>query len=199
MTNNDDRSGWMETASGRKFWPMNPRPEDVDFDDIVSGLSKKCRFNGQCSAFYSVAQHSVLVGQMAQRRGCSPQLQAGALLHDAAEAYLPDIVRPLKRSLFGIQTRNGTPFIEPFADIENRMLLEIFNRFGLTFPPSAWVKHFDDCVLNYERTYLMGNGHRNEWEPLPAYPEAWPALVPMTIKQSAEAFRNESKRVGLMI
>lgn len=58
----DDRRGdWIQTFTGRRFWPLDPRPEDVCIEDIAHALSLKCRFGGHCTRFYSVAEHSVHV------------------------------------------------------------------------------------------------------------------------------------------
>lgn len=56
---------WMQTASGRMFWPVDPRPEDVEINDIAHALSLTCRYCGHVREFYSVAQHSVLVSDAA--------------------------------------------------------------------------------------------------------------------------------------
>ena len=50
---------WIQTYSGKKFYPLDPRPEDIDIRDIAHALSLNCRFNGHCRCFYSVAEHSV--------------------------------------------------------------------------------------------------------------------------------------------
>lgn len=95
---------FMWTYSGRSFWPLDPRPEDVTLADIAHGLAHVCRYGGQCDRFYSVAQHCVLVSIavecMARASGESEETCRAwaleALLHDASEAYIGDVVRPLK-------------------------------------------------------------------------------------------------------
>lgn len=87
-----DRQGaWFPVYSGKRFWPLDPRPNDFDINDIAHALAHINRFNGHLYHSYSVAQHSVLVSQnvpiAAARYG---------LLHDASEAYLQDIITPLK-------------------------------------------------------------------------------------------------------
>lgn len=87
-----ERKGdWIETFTGRKYYPLDPRPEDVDIRDIAHALALKCRFGGHCRCFYSVAQHSVYVGGQVGRKDA-----LWGLLHDAAEAYLADICTPVK-------------------------------------------------------------------------------------------------------
>ncbi len=91
MTDETRGGDWMVTYTGRKFWPLDPRPEDVSIFDIAHALSNQCRFSGHCPQFYSVARHSILVaGQLA------PPYKLWGLMHDAAEAYLSDMIRPIK-------------------------------------------------------------------------------------------------------
>ena len=84
-----DENCWIETFTGHKFEPLNPRAEALCLVDIAHALSMKARFTGHCLEFYSVAQHSIAVSNYCE----NPHL---GLMHDAAEAYLPDIARPLK-------------------------------------------------------------------------------------------------------
>lgn len=85
---------WGLTSSGRRFWPADPRVDDICIGDIAHALSMQCRFGGHSKVFYSVAQHSVLVARLV-----SPANKLVGLMHDATEAYLQDIIRPLKREL----------------------------------------------------------------------------------------------------
>ena len=89
---------WMITFTGRRFWPLDPRVEDVSFLDIAHGLSLICRYGGHTGCFYSVAEHSVLLARHFMEQGRS-DLARYALLHDASEAYIGDIIRPLKPEL----------------------------------------------------------------------------------------------------
>jgi len=82
---------WIQTAGGRRYTPFAPRPEQIVIFDIAHALAHKARFNGHAHAFYSVAEHSVLVAD-----ALPPHLALWGLLHDAAEAYLPDIASPIK-------------------------------------------------------------------------------------------------------
>ncbi len=92
----DMRNGdWMQTFTGKAFYPADPRVEDIDIIDIAHALSMECRYGGHCSHFYSVAEHCVLLCDI-----CPDPFQRGLfLMHDAEEAYLKDIPRPLKASL----------------------------------------------------------------------------------------------------
>jgi 5'-deoxynucleotidase YfbR-like HD superfamily hydrolase len=87
---------WATTSTGRQFWPQDPRIGDVCLEDIAHALAFQCRFAGATWTHYSIAQHSVLVS-----RACKPENALVGLLHDATEAYLQDIIKPLKRALTG--------------------------------------------------------------------------------------------------
>ena len=145
-----ERAGdWMQTFTGRQFWPMDPRPEDLDILDIAHALSLLCRFGGHCQRFYSVAEHSVHVARSLPRH-----LQLWGLLHDASEAYLVDVPRPVK------------PFLEGYADAERAVMLTIIQRYWLelgdagNFMPTA-VKQADNRILVDERQQNMASGR--EW------------------------------------
>jgi uncharacterized protein len=94
MSSPKRRGDSIMTVSGRVFWPLDPRPEEVSLDDIAMGLSNECRYGGQIDPYYTVAQHSVLVAL-----SLPMSLRKQGLLHDATEAYIKDIPRPLKKYL----------------------------------------------------------------------------------------------------
>jgi len=105
---------WVQTYSGKKFYPLNPRIEDIDIIDIAHALSLICRYNGHCKELYTVAEHSIYVAE-----SLDPHIAIYGLLHDAAEAYLPDVARPIK------------PLLKGFKEIENKVLSVIFDKFKL--------------------------------------------------------------------
>ena len=93
---------YLQTVSGKWVNPLDPDPEQFDIEDIARALGNLCRFGGHCRAFYSVAQHSVIVSQLVEERGGDAEDVFAALMHDAAEAYLGDMPHPLKhRSALG--------------------------------------------------------------------------------------------------
>ncbi len=135
---------WMQTRSGRQFWPLDPRPEDVCIDDIAHALSMLCRFGGHCDRFYSVAEHSVYVAEHCREHAL------WGLLHDASEAYLVDVPRPLKM------------LMPNYRDIEAGVQRAICLAFGLDPSEPARVKYIDRAVLMDERLQIM-SGSTQAW------------------------------------
>lgn len=132
-----DRKGpWMMCQSGYRFWPYDPRPEDINLGDIAHALGMLCRYCGHVRKHYSVGQHSVLVSRVVH-----PQAALAGLLHDAAEAYLGDIISPVKRQL------------AEFKAIEDRVMDAVCERFSLNPSNKAlWteVKRGDNMLLATE-------------------------------------------------
>ena len=152
-----ERKGdWQQTFTGKQFWPLDPRPEEIDITDIAWSLSNQCRFLGHSSRFYSVAEHSIWVSHHCL------QFPLEGLLHDAAEAYLSDVPHPLKPCLYG------------FQEIEDNLLLIIFKKYDLKWPLPLEVKRIDKALLQDEQGQLM---------PFP--PERWLQITepPLGIKQ----------------
>jgi len=85
------KGDWIQTYTGKQFWPIDPRAEDVDIVDIAHALSQLCRFTGHSASFYSVAEHSFATSYMVPDKDA-----LWALLHDASEAYLLDLAKPVK-------------------------------------------------------------------------------------------------------
>jgi hypothetical protein len=98
---NETRVGdWMETAFGHKFFPLDPRPEEVHLEDIAAHLARINRYNGAAKLeCYSAAEHSVIMAFWLYREYGSEELAYQGLFHDAPEAYIGDMVRPLKRNM----------------------------------------------------------------------------------------------------
>jgi hypothetical protein len=159
-------STWIQTYSGRKFDFASPDPEAVYLEDIGHSLAHQCRFNGHTLRFYSVAEHSWLVAKRAiEIMAVGPDhpengfaVKAAALLHDAAEAYIGDIVTPLRR-MFG---QDSVLF-----QIENSIMEVVSTRFHLARDPDVWalVKQADMDLLAIEQRDVMA-----------PTPEPWPGL-----------------------
>ena len=90
---------FITTFTKKHFYPANADIDDIDINDIAHALSLLCRANGHFKRFYSVAQHSLNCAKEAKARGYSERVQLGCLLHDASEAYLSDVTRPVKAQL----------------------------------------------------------------------------------------------------
>lgn len=139
--NGAERHGdWMQTYTGRMFWPMDPRPEEVNIADIAHALSMQCRYAGHCLRFYSVAEHCVLLSQ-----AVAPEHALWALLHDASEAYLVDVPRPVK------------PFLAGYREAEARVMAVIAGNFGLSAEMPDEVKDADNRILEDERRQNMSD------------------------------------------
>lgn len=137
------KGDWMQTYTGRQFWPIDPLAEEIDIADIAHALSMACRYAGHCLRFYSVAEHSVHVA-----RSLPPELRLWGLLHDASEAYLVDVPRPLKPSLPG------------YYELEQRVMDAIAEKFWLhTNTMPAEVKAADNRILVDERQQNMAPTH----------------------------------------
>lgn len=133
----------IQTYTGRRFFPLDPQVDDVDPLDVAHGLALKCRYTGQCEFFFSVAQHSVLMSDYLASLEYSIVDQRWALMHDASEAYLPDVASPLKSHIHG------------FRDIEDRLLRVIGERFGLSWPKAKFISYVDDLFYWVERRVLL--------------------------------------------
>lgn len=143
--------GWIETRTAGKFYFLNPKPEMCNIIDIAHALSLTCRYNGHVLKFYSVAEHSVLMSDWMRGRGYSKRECLTALLHDGAEAYIGDMVRPLKHVM------------PEFKKIEERIDLAIAERFGSLYPFPNIVKELDSRILVDEREQAMEPTSTNEW------------------------------------
>jgi len=124
---------WMQTYTGRKFWPLDPRVEDFDILDIAHALSLTCRFNGHCIEFYSVAEHSCHIYDKAPY----PKKKQ-ALLHDAPEGYISDIVTPLKR------------YMPEFREIEDKIFRSLARRYEVSAEIDPIVHILDKSIVRDE-------------------------------------------------
>lgn len=153
------KGDFIQTYSGRKFWPLDPQPDEVHIEDIAHALSNICRFNGHVRQFYSVAEHSVFVAL-----NTPIEHRLAALLHDATEAYLCDLPRPVKHCVVG------------YAEAEHRVWLAVAQRFGLSEELPGIVKVNDNRILLDEREQFM-HPTKDDWglncKPLGANLRGW--------------------------
>lgn len=134
----------MQTHTGKVVDLSRFAEEDICIEDIAHALSQIIRFTGHAKAPYSVAQHSLLVAEIAP-----PEHRLWALLHDASEAYLGDVASPLKTLL------------PQYRELEDQFQKVIAGRFGLPYPIPAAVKHADRVALMVEKRDLLLVQH--EW------------------------------------
>lgn len=161
---------WVETYTGKKFYLFSPK-DDFDIRDIAHALANQCRFNGHTSVFYSVAQHCVLIGRYLDHVGYDARYVMAGLLHDAGEAYLGDIVTPLKRLL---------PKLELY---DHNLMIRIMRWAGININRDIIdaVKEVDNLILYSEKTALLSDkvvwDLKNIGVPLCFRIEPWNAIM----------------------
>ncbi len=158
---------WIQTFSGLAFYPFDPRASEVSIVDIAHSLASQCRFGGHCRVPYSVAEHSVRVMQvyMALDPDAHPGLILGALVHDAPEAYILDLPKPIK----------DDPGLSGYRDVEQAVEAVVAEALGLerAWLSSPRVKAADNIVLATEARDIM----RAPPLPWPAMPEPLPGRI----------------------
>lgn len=170
---------WILTHSGRKFNFAELHPDAVDIHDIAHALSHIPRFTGHTRAFYSVAQHSIMVSDLVP-----PEHALVALLHDATEAYINDLAKPLKEML------------PAYCRLERRVWVVIAEKFGLPIHLPRCVKKADLTALATEKRDLC-TAHSEAWaclEGVPAVPER---VYPLTPDLAKEAFLRRFTELAL--
>ena len=168
----EDRGRPIGTFSGKRLHPLDPRPEEITIEDIAHGLANTCRYGGQCQFYYSVGTHSLYVSRELADHG--PEMQLYGLFHDAAEAYITDIPRPLKRELDG------------YDGIEQDILSAVWDHLSLSRPsPEQWqtVMNADDRLFYYESETLLA-----EFDPptVPSLPYDLEPCEPETVRRKFE-------------
>jgi hypothetical protein len=157
-----DRIGdWMMTASGTRFYPRDPRPDEILISDIAHHLGRVCRYGGAVQGHYSVAEHCCLLADFFAFTWSSTPAEKTknarwALLHDGAEAYIGDLIRPIK------------PSLPEFAAIEAPLERMIWQKFGLGAVMPAKVKWADSEIIGDERAGLFSAKSLKlaEWRPV---------------------------------
>ena len=175
---------FIRTYTGRKFWPLDPRADEIFIEDVAHHLSLECRFTGATYCHYSVAEHSLHVSKLAERMALNAtkkrtpeiltwvrEMALWGLLHDASEAYLKDFPRPIK---------HAPGLGELYRKIEAMIMGEVVARFDLIPQEPAIVKQADLILCATEKRDLMTNSTRRRGEK--AMPET---IYPMD-EQKAE-------------
>jgi len=152
---------YIVTYTGKRFYPLDPRIEDIDVNDIIHALSNACRFAGHSTSFYSVAQHCVLVSLL-----CMPEDALWGLIHDASEAYIIDIPSPLKK----------LPEFSFYREAEKKLMDIICDVFSLPHDEPRGVKDIDKRILATEArdlTFTKGRGWIKDHEPYDFHIHPW--------------------------
>lgn len=178
----DPAEQWTPTLSGKKFNALAPQVDAIEIQDIATVLSRTFRFRCHSPAVYSVAQHSIAVASRVEH--------IWALLHDAAETWLPDVQRPYKSLMFFWIPCNGGYTALPFEDAERGVLFAVARRFNLPWPipEDLWTRIAiaDDRCLATECRDLFGEDHPGlESVKAEPYPET---IIPGSPTRIAELF-----------
>jgi hypothetical protein len=163
------RDNWMQTFTGRPFYPFKPRESEIVIEDIAHHLSMICRFTGAVREHYSVGQHSILVSQLVP-----DELALDGLMHDASEAYTNDMGSPQKAGL------------PDFRAVEDDIQQAICERFDLQWPMPPEVKRADQIAVACEAHDLMANAP-TLWK-LPRKPIIGARVVPLQPKEVEQLF-----------
>jgi uncharacterized protein len=185
---------WQRMLSGRRLDLLDPSPLDVEIEDIAHGLARVARWNGQTKGAhaFSVAQHCVLVERLAAelRPRLSREARLMALLHDAPEYVIGDLISPFKAAV-GID----------YKDFELRLLGAIHLRFGLPARAPAellaLLKQADIASAYYEATQLAGFevSEAKRYFGTPARTLRMPRLVPLSPGEAQALFLERFKRL----
>jgi len=146
---------FIETRSGLRFHPLEPKAADIRISDIAHALSNQCRFSGHTREHYSVAEHSVRVSNLLEEQGYSKEMQLWGLLHDASEAYLVDLPSPLKQH----------PAFAFYYEAEAEVMRQVCIRFWMPEEMPDVVKEADAILLATEVRDLMPF-HAEHWAKL---------------------------------
>lgn len=175
---------YITTYSKINFTPLEPVAEDIKLEDIAHALSLLCRANGHYSSFYSVAAHCLNCYEEACARRESPRVKLACLLHDASEAYISDITRPVKK------------YLKEYQEIEDRLSSAIYEKF-LGSPLNEYecqtVRLIDDAMLYYEFFEFMAIKLDEE----PPYVAASPDFYRGTMKQVEQEYIDAFKSIDL--
>ena len=165
---------WQRMLSGRRLDLLDPSPMDIEIEDIAHGLARVARWNGQTTGehAFSVAQHSVVVEEIVAhiQPDVAPRWRLAALLHDASEYVIGDMISPFKAAL-GVN----------YKDFEERLENAIHTRFGLPAktPPAikALIKQADRACAFFEATQLAGFTHAEALDIFDAPPAGYSLMI----------------------
>jgi len=198
---------WMHTSTGKRFFPQDPRPEDICISDIANGLALDCRYGGQgrVDCFYSVAEHSVHMARYAMARSYIPKLCLAVLLHDAAEAYLNDLPAAVKHAV-NSQGReydgDGMSAGDAYSVVEDDVLYVILKKYDVASTAreqARFIKDLDRRIVPLEKTAIMRHPQpwaHDQYAPLEGIEiECWPPDLAKI--QFLICFHELSAQIGL--
>jgi 5'-deoxynucleotidase YfbR-like HD superfamily hydrolase len=175
---------WQRMLSGRRLDLLDPSPMDIEIEDIAHGLARVARWNGQTIGehAFSVAQHSVVVEEIVAhiQPGISPRWRLAALLHDASEYVIGDMISPFKAAL-GVN----------YKDFEERLENAIHTRFGLPAKTPVEIKKLikraDRACAFFEATQLAGFTHAESLAFFDAPPPGYSLVIDPLPPAAAQA------------
>jgi hypothetical protein len=153
--NLNSTNAWITTFTGLRVQLPDLNTHQVRLVDIAHSLGMQCRYLGQSNKFYSIAEHSVLVKELARKCGEGELIQRCALFHDAHEAYLGDFPSPFKDAVPGLR------------EFEARVESPVRRAFNLPeHMDQVWkiVKRYDNLALHYEASHLLKNPGWIDWD-----------------------------------
>lgn len=133
---------YIGTFTGKHLHFLNPNPEEVCIEDIANALGNCCRYSGHVKRFYSVAEHSIIMANYVYNETRNAEFALTALMHDATEAYLVDVPRPIK------------PHLEGYMDIEESLSNVIFEKFNIQ-PMGEYIHYLDTNIVRNEAEILF--------------------------------------------
>lgn len=144
---NVKQMSYITTYTGAHFYPTAPDEKNIHIEDIAHALSYICRGNGHVKNFFSVGQHCINCALEAMARGCSRRVCLACLLHDAGEAYMSDVPRPIKVGML------------QYKEWENAIIRAVYEKYlgsDLTVEEERLVKQVDDDMLYFDMKILLG-------------------------------------------
>lgn len=186
----DRKGGCILTYTGKVIYPLDPREDEVDIYDIAHALANICRYTGHVESYYSVAEHSVRVSELCEERtarahdSATTQAALEGLLHDASEAYLGDVARPIKQSSYVGKL---------YGSAEDRLMKLIAEKYGTTWPVTELVGWADHVLLRTEQRDLMP--YPNELYNLDEYEMLETNIEPWTPEEAEIEFLDRYKEL----
>ena len=160
-------SKWIQTYTGQRFWPLEPKLTSIRFKDIKMALSHLCRFNGHCREYYSIAQHSVLLARymMEADKEWTDLACLHGLLHDAHEAYISDIPGPIRDNMYIAHESKVRPYVI-HADAIQAQICRDLEIAPIDSTLRDIIFEYDQRMLATEKRDVMMHCQW-EWLPLP--------------------------------